>query len=138
MSILNQDDFWIQEHNRDFTVDLFREPLVQRAWTLQGRFLSSRVLHFGTKQLYWECNRLATSQTNLVDISIGIKGITDDEGLLWKRRTSPEAQRESNLQQCYQLIEDYSCLALSGIPKRYEAMLSDIYLAGLWGWDFAA
>ncbi|PNP80891.1 hypothetical protein FNYG_05706 [Fusarium nygamai] len=31
------------------------ETLSSRAWTLQERLLSPRVLHFGREQMYWEC-----------------------------------------------------------------------------------
>lgn len=34
------------------------EPLNQRAWVLQERILSPRVIHFGTQQLWWECHTL--------------------------------------------------------------------------------
>jgi hypothetical protein len=33
------------------------EPLSSRAWTLQERLLSARVLHFGRDQMYWQCGR---------------------------------------------------------------------------------
>ncbi|KAI1841465.1 hypothetical protein JX266_012305 [Neoarthrinium moseri] len=31
------------------------EPLVQRSWVVQERLLAPRTLHFGSKQLFWEC-----------------------------------------------------------------------------------
>jgi len=31
------------------------EPLNARAWTLQERILAPRVLHYGSKQMFWEC-----------------------------------------------------------------------------------
>ncbi|PYI08854.1 HET-domain-containing protein [Aspergillus sclerotiicarbonarius CBS 121057] len=31
------------------------EPLPKRGWTLQERLLTPRVLHFGRKQVFWEC-----------------------------------------------------------------------------------
>ena len=31
-------------------------PLLSRGWVLQERIMSKRILHFGGKQLYWECN----------------------------------------------------------------------------------
>ena len=34
-----------------------------RAWTLQERLLSKRVLHLTDKQMYWECNELKASET---------------------------------------------------------------------------
>lgn len=35
--------------------DLEGGPLNQRAWVMQERFLSTRVLHFATSQVFWEC-----------------------------------------------------------------------------------
>ncbi|KAF2465673.1 HET-domain-containing protein [Lindgomyces ingoldianus] len=34
------------------------EPIVTRAWVVQERLLSPRVLHFGRKQVFWECRQL--------------------------------------------------------------------------------
>lgn len=34
-----------------------------RAWALQERLLSKRVLHLADKQMYWECNELKASET---------------------------------------------------------------------------
>lgn len=33
-----------------------RDPLYRRAWVVQERLLAPRVLHFGSKQAYWECH----------------------------------------------------------------------------------
>ncbi|KAF2269970.1 HET-domain-containing protein [Lojkania enalia] len=33
------------------------EPIVKRGWVIQERLLSPRVLHFGRKQLFWECRQ---------------------------------------------------------------------------------
>lgn len=34
-----------------------------RAWSLQERLLSRRLLHLGAEQMYWECNTLKASET---------------------------------------------------------------------------
>ena len=34
-----------------------RVPLWKRAWVVQERCLSSRILHFGPEQMYWECRQ---------------------------------------------------------------------------------
>jgi hypothetical protein len=36
-------------------------PLNKRGWVLQERFLSPRNIHFGAKNLFWECDKLCTS-----------------------------------------------------------------------------
>ncbi|KAH7304053.1 heterokaryon incompatibility protein-domain-containing protein, partial [Stachybotrys elegans] len=39
-----------------------QEPLLQRAWVVQERALSPRVLHYEWDQLVWECNHLTASE----------------------------------------------------------------------------
>lgn len=39
-------------------------PLYKRAWAFQERFLSSRVLQFGEKQLSWECQEMVASEVD--------------------------------------------------------------------------
>lgn len=38
-----------------FVEDLDRGPLNQRAWVLQERFLSPRIMRFTSSQVFWEC-----------------------------------------------------------------------------------
>ncbi len=39
---------------------LLQAPLLQRAWVVQERTLSPRVIHFGKDQLFWECQELVS------------------------------------------------------------------------------
>ncbi|KAK5081691.1 hypothetical protein LTR05_007824 [Lithohypha guttulata] len=41
---------------RNFHGDVTKGDLNQRAWCLQARALSRRILHFGWDQLFWECD----------------------------------------------------------------------------------
>ncbi|KAL2065582.1 hypothetical protein VTL71DRAFT_3252 [Oculimacula yallundae] len=41
------EDLWL--------LDVYSSPLNSRGWVLQERFLSQRNLHFGNRQLFWEC-----------------------------------------------------------------------------------
>ncbi|KAH7393420.1 heterokaryon incompatibility protein-domain-containing protein [Cadophora sp. MPI-SDFR-AT-0126] len=40
-----------------WTDEISNAPLNSRGWVFQGRFLAQRVLHFGTRQLGWECRQ---------------------------------------------------------------------------------
>lgn len=40
------------------------EPLVQRSWVVQERLLAPRTLHFGSKQLFWECRESSCCETH--------------------------------------------------------------------------
>jgi Heterokaryon incompatibility protein (HET) len=42
--------------------DVDNAPLNKRGWVVQERFLSPRIMHFGAKQLYWECRTLEASE----------------------------------------------------------------------------
>ena len=44
--------------------DVLEGPLNKRAWVLQKRLLSRRQLHFGARQVYWECQTLRASESS--------------------------------------------------------------------------
>jgi Heterokaryon incompatibility protein (HET) len=54
--------------------DLF--PLFQRGWAYQERLLSPRVLHFGQRELLWECSQMSDCQCG------GLKSIYSDRSKL--------------------------------------------------------
>ena len=39
----------------DWGMVVERAPANKRAWVVQERFLAPRIVHFTTKQVYWEC-----------------------------------------------------------------------------------
>jgi len=43
--------------------DFSNSPLVSRAWVLQERVLAPRTIHFGRRQLYWECREQFACET---------------------------------------------------------------------------
>lgn len=48
-------------------------PLNHRAWVLQERLLSPRVLHFGARQILWECDRLAACEIYPVEFTTQLR-----------------------------------------------------------------
>ncbi|KAI1136639.1 HET-domain-containing protein [Hypoxylon sp. FL0543] len=40
------------------------EPLIQRGWVLQERLMSPRTIHFGRKQVFWECSEMHACETH--------------------------------------------------------------------------
>ena len=46
----------------DFERYVDRAPLNKRAWVVQERLLSPRILHFGAEMLYWECRCRSASE----------------------------------------------------------------------------
>jgi hypothetical protein len=113
------------------------EPLEQRAWALQERILSPRILHCASDQLFWECNEEFKCQTH----PHGVKAHGDFRKV---PRLVTYTLNNTNLHILWNgVIEDYckrsltregdKLIALSGIAKIFQSRLTDdIYLAGLW------
>ncbi|KAJ6041234.1 hypothetical protein N7460_006624 [Penicillium canescens] len=148
-----QDDMW--------QIEMTDAPLNQRGWVLQERILPPRALHYGQKQLLWECRELDACEKYptglpkaLRNIHTGVK-ITDpvanrlyEHG--WKSRDRDSVDKEKRLETvidyAYELwsrwIYTYSSMrftrysdrliAFSGLASRMRAILRDEYVAGLW------
>jgi hypothetical protein len=57
--------FYIHPDRLSFIDPLRRTPLNVRAWTLQERILSRRILHFASTQLYWDCQHTFVSENSV-------------------------------------------------------------------------
>lgn len=126
-------------------------PLNKRAWVVQERLLSPRVLHFGRTQLAWECRELDACETYADGLPAAqensqsiIKGLDPDiDGK--KLQSMGDSQSSRNLH-AYHLwnkivtlyttgdltVASNKLVALSGLAKKMQIMLQDEYLAGLW------
>ena len=125
---------------------LRKEPLNQRGWFLQERFLSPRVLHFGRSQMSWECHNEISCETwpntapHLVysPFSFALPG----------QITSPTRGRydHDSIRELWRvLFSTYSrmaltelsdkCVAFAGIAEEIQAASGDDYVAGLWRRD---
>lgn len=105
-------------------VVLAEEPLNKRAWALQERLLSPRMLIFGSHDLYWECRNHQFSRSGihyaLVCRRLQLKPAADD----WKK-----------------IVEEYSCRsmtretdklpALAGLAASFEASTGLSLVSGL-------
>lgn len=59
-----QDDLRLRHASRPWGTVFYNSPLSQRAWVLQERLLSNRVLHFGDEELFWECSTLSARESS--------------------------------------------------------------------------
>ena len=125
-------------------------PLARRAWVLQERLLAPRVLHFGKRQLLWECNELRACEVyprgmRATDPTLGSTGdkflkesfTTILQGGLENALTSSQMHGAwSNLVQyytrCNLTMSKDKLVAISGIVKRLQPLFKTDYLAGLW------
>lgn len=134
--------------------ELTQAPLHRRAWVLQERLLARRVLHFGASQLMWECHEHTAAE-------IYPHGIKDVSPLVqrahfkdldcyspWNQaELKTDDPRTLTLRIWERIVNQYSqCLltypsdrvkALDGIARRFERMLDDECLFGMWKRDMA-
>ncbi|KAK0666983.1 heterokaryon incompatibility protein-domain-containing protein, partial [Cercophora samala] len=136
-------------HDRDFYLldaemwwEAFEKaPLNTRAWVLQERLLSPRVLHFDHDQLVWECNELTASER----YPHGINGLIPAPRFLRNRLDSLLQTALLPGQELFHawkpIIRAYSScaltkssdklIALHGIASRIKDVLKASYSAGL-------
>ncbi|KAK5989228.1 hypothetical protein PT974_10732 [Cladobotryum mycophilum] len=120
--------------------DLGGYPASERGWILQERILAQRTLHLGNDQMYFECGW----------------GFQSEDGYAEPRDSQPSSLKHDSeffdgdmagslfagFEGWARLVKIYGMRyltndsdklpAFSGIAKRYEALLDDIYVAGLW------
>ncbi|KAH7409843.1 heterokaryon incompatibility protein-domain-containing protein [Phaeosphaeria sp. MPI-PUGE-AT-0046c] len=130
--------------------DPMDQPLYNRAWTLQERMLSTRVLICNRDQLIWECQSRCFTESGLQPRSLGAKRL--DAALIAKLNPTAETTTGGSESVAWvfrdtwkRIVTDY-CLrglsepgdklpAVAGVAKRLHALRptqDDVYLAGLW------
>ncbi|KAL7620947.1 hypothetical protein AAE478_008258 [Parahypoxylon ruwenzoriense] len=139
----------LQETHNTHPIDI--EPLSRRAWCLQERYLSRRILHYGSRQMYWECGQIRAAEDGDFNPVVGdqlwriqrsaavattvFNGIDEEEG-------EGEGEGEFNYAGWYKMVEDYTSRditkdsdrlpALLGLDRALGAQTGDRNLIGLW------
>lgn len=127
--------------------EFLESPLNKRAWVLQERFLAPRVLHFGKRQLFWECRKGLASEMHPKGVP-SVAWVTERDSTLVNARSSFQAAVENKTwlrNDWKSIVITYSranltvasdkLVALSGIATEVQRITSDDYLAGLWRSD---
>jgi hypothetical protein len=126
------------------------EPVRKRAWTLQERLLSSRILDYGTRQMRWACQKQtlgdggyrnpipsgAVAAEFLNPLYFGNQktiASSTSKLVIWEKR--------NRIWSWNWLVEDYTCRqlsqagdklpAISGVAREYSETFGATYLAGL-------
>jgi hypothetical protein len=144
--------------------NLTKEPLNTRAWTLQERILSPRILHYCHDQLHWECRQAIKSEGGSPPYSAQLTQSEDEsfhDGWLTKISSDlmPQPQNypgmAASLEQkeeptnhqdsWYGLVQEYTerglsydvdkLPALAGLANAYQRQHGGQYVAGLWSQD---
>ncbi|KAF7512264.1 hypothetical protein GJ744_001832 [Endocarpon pusillum] len=120
------------------------EPLSKRAWAFQERVLPRRILHYGTEQMFFECNEGLRAEDGTISrlryYSLGEKWANDTERSEGQLELS--SRRTELLYSWNNLLCSYGprkltrpsdkLPAISGLAKIYAERIGDEYIAGLW------
>ena len=128
--------------------DIIDAPLNKRGWVFQERFLARRVLHFGQRQMGWECrelNALEMFPEGLVP-AWAMSSLSKSKfasmmaNLTQRSDETPDMELVSLWQD---LVTEYSkckltfskdkLIAFLGVAKRMMEARTDHYAAGMWG-----
>lgn len=110
------------------------EALENRAWALQERTLSPRVLAYGAWQVWWKCRSALRCDGGTVDNFVGngaelvsLAGALDQEWSweVWESLVSDYSRRGLS-------VPSDKLPALSAIASRFQENIHDDYCAGLW------
>jgi hypothetical protein len=124
-------------------IDQAYRPLLTRAWALQERLLSPRVVHFYHHELTWECYKCATCECADWNFPGGcyVAEVAEQKKSLFSLGGSDDI-----VEAWHFLVERYSALemtdikdrleALSGLAKAFQEKSNDEYMAGLWRSSF--
>ncbi|RYC59803.1 hypothetical protein CHU98_g6405 [Xylaria longipes] len=117
-------------------IGLHSQPLGFRAWALQERLLSSRILSLGMGELFWDCDGLQVASECFP------KGLTSDVFIPPQVERIPRAADIPQLELCWErILADYTArdltypetdklVALSAIARQLSVLMQDVYIAG--------
>lgn len=129
---------WREKHRVVDTQAVPRQPsLHTRAWAYQERLLATRIVHYTSTELVWECNTCCRCECSVVE--------QPEPGNEYDVGKSLKSQFSSNIgtnQAWESVILHYSVRkltvgtdklpALAGLAKRFASPEMGKYLAGLW------
>ncbi|KAF9776466.1 hypothetical protein IL306_005345 [Fusarium sp. DS 682] len=138
---------YLISHTQFWEIEVSRALVNTRAWVLQERLLSCRTLHFGERQLLWECRRKDAAEVYPDGLPPAISSFG---GRFKDLSLDRYALSSTNDRDCrghlvwLRIVQTYtSCgltfpgdklVALSAVAKTMAAVLRDEYVAGSPSW----
>lgn len=100
------------------------EPLFQRAWALQERLLSPRILRFGEESIIWECEKCHQADKGAAPVQVERHGVTRAE--IATLRKTPNVSSSLRDQRIFlmlwkRLVSKYTAMALTRPQDRSVA-----------------
>jgi len=132
----------VQESHR---YDARSEPINQRAWTLQERLLSQRVLVYSTSQLIWQCQTEQLRNGGVARNFFNPSSERFDAAFFTDKVSSPQSPISArnltynwidtiiDYTHCSLTFGDDKLIAIAGIASEFQRLRAgDTYLAGMW------
>ena len=131
----------------DHVIFVRGSPLQKRAWVLQEMLLSRRIIHFSSKQIYWECRTTFGAEDGITEgadsrehthefldalSSLQDGMVSDMHGMIFFAAWARVVQRYSTLSMSKQSDK---LPALSGLASLAEPILGHSYLYGIWNFN---
>ena len=128
------------EDAQQYVATLSSHRIFDRAWVLQERLLCTRIVHFGSDQIYWECQELLPAceayqwgqeiQPSMTVFSTEDQDLTHSARYTWCRTV----QDYTAMQLTYPTEDKF--VAIGGIAEHIVQYTNDEYVAGLFKEDF--
>jgi hypothetical protein len=111
-------------------------PLFRRAWCLQERLMSTRIIHFAAGELLWECSSSAACECGHMDVETTSR-LRYDRASLDQLTATERAQAWDDLtlgsyQTRFLTKEADRFPALSSLAQQFQTEDLGRYVAGLW------
>jgi hypothetical protein len=121
-------------------------PLLKRGWVYQERLLSARIIHFGDKDLNWECNEdihcYCDNRRRVISQRVPTAWARPPKEMHAHRLLAEKNLPDSSLR-WMKIVEEYTSLdltfqtdklpAIAGVAKQFRRCLNNTrYMAGLW------
>ncbi|KAJ4983552.1 hypothetical protein SVAN01_10968 [Stagonosporopsis vannaccii] len=144
---------FICTRNFDLTDLIDNAPLNKRAWVMQERQLSRRIVHFSSEMLYWECHELFANEINPEGLLPEESDFRSWETTNFKRRldtSHPINDMDPKRELLYKSWNDFlyqytGCqitypedrfVALAGLAHLVSSLIDDELVAGVWRKQF--
>ena len=142
--------------NRSIDAVVDRSPLNRRAWVMQERYLSRRIIHYASKQIFWECHESYVSETHPGGVVLSDHPIpkprdlklklishfgsnANDDQIALLRNTLDRDDVYTAwaffmhwYSSCNLTYWEDRLVAIQGIVRHLETILQDELVAGLW------
>ncbi|KAI1011804.1 hypothetical protein LB503_004835, partial [Fusarium chuoi] len=120
----------------EYRTDIINAPINKRAWVVQERCLSKRILCLGNDQLWWECGGGPVG-------SFVANETCPQSGFSWRDRETLQtlSSKDSTLSwslilerytRCQLTYEQDRFIGISGLAKTFANLTGRTYFAGIW------